>query len=371
MNFSISETQLRNLISGYMKVKEDDVQDIYQIRKGMTNQSYHFCVDNREYLLRIPGKGTQKIIDRRKEAEIVAQLQDLDICDEVVVIDPESGILIKAYYPDSRTADDHNREDLALCMQKLKQLHRLHLTSSFRFELFEEIKRYEELTGVSEFPKEMQLLREKIFSFQPFIEAHTYTRCLCHIDAVKDNFLLHDGKVHLIDWEYAGDADPHLDLAMFSVYSNYSPKELNQLISLYMEGPFPEYIAAKIYGYASACALLWYYWCIIREKSGVRFDEYKRQEYDYAFRFAQYAEQKISSLTRHTVQQAIILAAGKGERLFPLTEQTPKPLLSVCGKPMIESIIDALHYNGIKEIYIVTGYKKECFAYLKKIRGSI
>ena len=278
MNFSISETQLRNLISGYMKVKEDDVQDIYQIRKGMTNQSYHFCVDNREYLLRIPGKGTQKIIDRRKEAEIVAQLQDLDICDEVVVIDPESGILIKAYYPDSRTADDHNREDLALCMQKLKQLHRLHLTSSFRFELFEEIKRYEELTGVSEFPKEMQLLREKIFSFQPFIEAHTYTRCLCHIDAVKDNFLLHDGKVHLIDWEYAGDADPHLDLAMFSVYSNYSPKELNQLISLYMEGPFPEYIAAKIYGYASACALLWYYWCIIREKSGVRFDEYKRQD---------------------------------------------------------------------------------------------
>ncbi len=66
------------------------------------------------------------------------------------------------------------------------------------------------------------------------------------------------------------------------------------------------------------------------------------------------------------VQRAIIMAAGKGTRMQPLTFTTPKPLVRINGKPMIESIIDGLHYNGINEIYVVIGYLKEQFAYLSK-----
>lgn len=64
------------------------------------------------------------------------------------------------------------------------------------------------------------------------------------------------------------------------------------------------------------------------------------------------------------VKRAIILAAGKGERLQPLTLKMPKPLITVNGVRMIESIISALHQNGIREIYIVVGYMKEQFRYL-------
>lgn len=64
------------------------------------------------------------------------------------------------------------------------------------------------------------------------------------------------------------------------------------------------------------------------------------------------------------VQRAIIMAAGKGERMQPLTLKTPKPLISVHGVPMIESVIAGLNANGIHEIYVVTGYLKEQFAYL-------
>ena len=69
-------------------------------------------------------------------------------------------------------------------------------------------------------------------------------------------------------------------------------------------------------------------------------------------------------MSAHTVRRAIIMAAGEGTRLRPLTLTTPKPLIPVNGVPMIESCIDALRENGITEIYVVVGYKKEQFAYL-------
>ena len=66
----------------------------------------------------------------------------------------------------------------------------------------------------------------------------------------------------------------------------------------------------------------------------------------------------------HQVKRAIIPAAGFGNRMHPLTLEIPKPLVPVNGVRMIESVITALHLNGIEEIYIVVGYLKEAFAFL-------
>ena len=49
---------------------------------------------------------------------------------------------------------------------------------------------------------------------------------------------------------------------------------------------------------------------------------------------------------------AIILAAGKGERLKPLTNQTPKPLITVAGKTLLQRNIDCLDQSGIKKIIV-------------------
>ncbi len=60
-----------------------------------------------------------------------------------------------------------------------------------------------------------------------------------------------------------------------------------------------------------------------------------------------------------TKMKAIILAAGKGTRLYPLTLEKPKCLLEVGGKSVIDRQIAAIHEMGIEDVVVVVGYKKE------------
>lgn len=65
------------------------------------------------------------------------------------------------------------------------------------------------------------------------------------------------------------------------------------------------------------------------------------------------------------MKNAILMAAGMGTRMRPITEKMPKPLVTVGEKPMVETVIEALRSIHIDHIYIVTGYLGEQFGYLK------
>ena len=67
------------------------------------------------------------------------------------------------------------------------------------------------------------------------------------------------------------------------------------------------------------------------------------------------------TLENYRVKRAIFIAAGFGSRLAPITFNTPKPLVRVKGKRIIDSLLDAVTEAGIEEIYLVRGYLWEQF----------
>ena len=71
----------------------------------------------------------------------------------------------------------------------------------------------------------------------------------------------------------------------------------------------------------------------------------------------------------YNVDNAIIMAAGVSSRFAPLSYETPKALTEVKGEILIERQIRQLHEAGIKEIYIIVGYKAEQFEYLREKLG--
>ena len=58
------------------------------------------------------------------------------------------------------------------------------------------------------------------------------------------------------------------------------------------------------------------------------------------------------------MKQAIVLAAGEGQRLRPFTVTRPKSMLSIADKPILQYVVEALARNGIRDIVFVVGYRK-------------
>lgn len=69
----------------------------------------------------------------------------------------------------------------------------------------------------------------------------------------------------------------------------------------------------------------------------------------------------VSALEPYRAKRAVFLAAGFGNRMVPVTLHTPKPLVRVNGKRMIDTLIDACLLAGITEIYVVRGYLADRF----------
>lgn len=267
-----------------MSVGTEEITNITVLKKGMTNRSFLFACRGKKYIMRIPGEGTDQLINRREEAAVYEQLDGKGVCDDIVYMNPNNGYKITAYLENARVCDPDDVEDLTRCMEKLRQFHGLGLTVEHTFDIFEKIEFYESLwNGAPSAYDDYRQTKERVFSLLPYIEAHKHPYVLTHIDAVPDNFLFTaDGEIRLIDWEYAGMQDPHVDIAMFCIYSLYNAEQIERLIDLYFEGKCSREDRVKIYCYIAACGLLWSNWCEYKRQLGVEFGEYSLRQYRFA-----------------------------------------------------------------------------------------
>lgn len=282
------KTDAINVICDALNASPEDISDITVLKKGMTNRSFLFTCKEKKYIMRIPGEGTDKLINRAQEAEVYKVVDGKDICDKIVYINPKNGYKITEFITDARVCDPSSIEDIRKCMKRLRAFHKLGLKVDHEFDIFKQIDFYESLwDGKPSVYKDYKRTKEMVLSLKDYIENHIETKVLTHIDAVPDNFLFvqyRDGyeEILLIDWEYAGMQDPHVDIAMFSIYSMYNRNQVDELIDAYFTEGCKDSIRIKIYCYIAACGLLWSNWCEYKRNLGVDFGEYSLRQYRYA-----------------------------------------------------------------------------------------
>lgn len=267
------------------------------VKKGMTNRLFYFKTREKEYLIRIPGEGSEYLLDRVQESSVYRKLEGMNITDKYVYINPSTGIKITEYIADAHTCDAGNMDEVRRCVQHLRALHDLAIVSEKKFDVFETLALYEKSCkhDISKFVPEYDIRRSEVLELKKFIDETSQRAVLCHVDPVYDNFLIRNDNVFLIDWEYAAQADPDMDIAMFCIYAGYGKEEIDTVIRFYYPDGCDERTKIKIYCYVACCALLWVVWCEIKRDSGVLFEPYEKQQYDFIHEFYELVLTELSS----------------------------------------------------------------------------
>ena len=290
------QTDAISIIQDCFKVEVDEIKNITVLKKGMTNRSFLFECQNQKYIMRIPGEGTDHLINRKEEADVYQALENRQICDDVLYMNPDNGYKITAYLEDATNCDAENWDEVEACMTKLREFHELNLKVDHRFDIFGQIDFYESLwNGEKSYFKDYEKTKAAIFELKKWIDTLEKKETLVHIDAVPDNFLFTKDGIRIIDWEYAGMQDPHVDIAMFCIYSLYSKEQVDHLIDLYFKGEVSPMIRTKIYAYIASAGLLWSNWCEYKRSLGIDFGEYSLCQYRYA---KEYSKLVLSSLEK-------------------------------------------------------------------------
>lgn len=276
------------LIAENLQAAVNEIENITVLKKGMTNRSFLFTCKGKKYIMRIPGEGTEHLINRRQEYVVYQAIKELGISDDIFYMNPENGYKITAYLENARTCNPDDIEDVRACMKRLRNFHRMALKVEHTFDLYGQMEYYESLWhGAVSCYRDYEDTKRKVYELKEYIDAQPKTYVLTHIDAVPDNFLFikneqGDTEIRLIDWEYAGMQDPHVDIAMFAVYAMYDREQVERLIDAYFPEGCSRDIRLKVYCYIAACGLLWSNWCEYKRQLGVEFGEYSIRQYRYA-----------------------------------------------------------------------------------------
>lgn len=280
------------IISKTLNVKREEITNIEFMKLGMTNTSFTFTCNNKKYIMRIPGKG----INREEEASVYKVIANKGICDDIIYINSQNGYKITEFIENARVCDPSNDEDLKKCMKKLKQFHDMKFKVNHEFDIWKKIEKYQELHGGKSVYDDYEETKKNVLSLKPYIDENIKEIILSHIDPVADNFLITpDGKVRLIDWEYAGMQDPDVDIAMFAIYSMLDREKIDNIINYYFDDKCDIKTRIKIYCYISVCGLLWSNWC---EYEGFleEYKEYSLAQYNYAKEYYDIVKEELLKL---------------------------------------------------------------------------
>lgn len=222
-------------ISNVFNCKESDIIDFECINTGMTNKSYKFKInsDKSTYICRIPGEGTEKFINRKDEKKIYDILKNTGLIENLIDFNKDNGYKISVYFEDSKTIDINSKSDLKKAMSIYKKFHNLKLKVDNTANIVKKIKDYLKVIKENNIMIMYQDFDDSLSHMNDivkYINKFNRIEVLTHGDANPQNIILTKNETKLIDFEYAGMADPLCDIALFSVFVDF---DINQALALF------------------------------------------------------------------------------------------------------------------------------------------
>jgi thiamine kinase-like enzyme len=265
----IEKATLKNICT-YLKCREEDIQGIEFMKIGLTNVSFKFSVNGKNYVYRKPGANTKKFITRKSEvySEEVAKKLGLD---QTVIHVDESGWKLSRYLENGTHINPYDPEDQKASMRFVRKLHDANIVSDYDFDYIRETERFIELFRKEETVdfSEYEDLHQEMVLLDQNLKQKNYRQVLCHNDFWFWNILKDDkGNLCLIDWEYSGNSYPAADVAYFVSSLSVTNADYLHLAELY-EGH--ELSREEKWYYNSVLALVmwyWYVWALYKEDAG-------------------------------------------------------------------------------------------------------
>ncbi len=247
---------------------------------GLTNLVFFVDHAGEQYVLRLPGKGTEEYINRRNEAQAAREAAKAKVSPDVVYFDDKTGIMITRYVDHSVTmtpANFKSREGApARAGEVFKKLHSSGAKFNFRFELFSMIDDYKKILAAKkmELPAGYAIVLKSAESVRKALNAHTLPLVACHCDPLCENFLDTGKRMWIVDWEYSGMNDPIWDLGDLAVEAEFSAAQEEEMLAAYFNVPPTASERGRFAIYKAMCDLLWTLWGLIQHANNNPVDDF-------------------------------------------------------------------------------------------------
>ena len=225
---------------------------------GLTNHTYKVTLENdKEYVVRIPGEGTEEMIVRSDEMASTKLACDLGVDAELLYFGND-GSKITRYIANAITMSAeqlHKPEHIEQVAKIFRTMHTCGVDTKVPFEVFDMAEGYEKIIFNKQVPmfEDYNEIKEQVMHIKEEIDnALEIQKVPCHNDPLCENWVEGDGRMYLIDWEYAGMNDGMWDLADVSIEAGYDDVCDKLLLQAYM-GKEPDimdekhFLANKIY----------------------------------------------------------------------------------------------------------------------------
>lgn len=233
------------------KVKEDDVIIKHRLMGGMSHLTYHIAIGGIDYTFRVIGKDGNLFVDRSIEKKNLAIIEPLDLNNETVYFDIESGEKAAKYVEGTVLTQLDFKEHLTDVAHALKKLHRSGIAPASDYELIPRLAQYESFTDTR---SDLYLdLKDRWITKYQKDHAHQ-PKVFCHGDAQRSNIVI-GKRLYLLDWEYAGWNEWYYDIASFG---NVQFSDALLLLDTYLGRPATKKEADSVRFYRMYQALQWH-----------------------------------------------------------------------------------------------------------------